>query len=310
MYTIPMFLHSRIGPITEFVMRLDPEQRRDNGSSDWINYTGSELLDWEFTDESTLVYTRRNHPTAKIILSNLQPGDLSDADIGKPVILSKDLIDRYTDDIVISEGVDYDTTVSHTFSKTTSLKESAEVGAKLGFEASLGYKAGNAGGVEGGVKFSAEISAKYGREWGESSTTTDTVTRHIHIVGPWVGLSIAERSVTRQSITMAVQPNFLYSIEIQEFGETLWKWNSFEEVMQVLEGNGTHKMALAKEAKGHEFAAAELRWPRNSQRAEGNLDGHLRQCELAEHHHQEGCGGHATACFAWNGGRQASPQGL
>lgn len=262
MTTLPEFLHGRVAAFTELVMLRD--SRRDDWNSPWHYFTASEGLKWNFRDEHTLIYTRRNHAGAQIILSNLQPGDVSDADIGKPVILSKDLIDRYTDNILISDGASLDTEFSHTFSKTTTLKEAAEVALKLAYEMSLGYKSGSAtGGIEGGVKFTAEASAKYSREWGSSETTTNTVKRGVHITGPWAGLSIAERSVTRQSITMTVDPNFQYSISIVENGKQLYGWDSFGQLMQVLNGNAPNSYDLAESFRTNPLSQGQKHWPVN-----------------------------------------------
>lgn len=250
-------LRSKVHFATAFAM--ERSGLIDNPQSPWWNYYLGEALRGELTEDTTIVYTRENHPNAKIRLTNIQLSDLSTFNWGNAVTIKSNNPERYLDDIRVDDGATYDTTVSHTFAKTTSLEEAAKVGLELSFEASIGYKAGNAGGVEGGVKFGAKATAEYNRKWGSSQTQTDTVSRHVFIKGPWDGKYEAVRSVDKVSMTITTKPTFEFQIEIMDGDTTLYKWNSFEELTLVLEGNAPTNRDLAKEVLINPVSTTELR---------------------------------------------------
>lgn len=245
-------LASKVISAVNFLTRAENSWGITSAGDDW---------DLERTGESTIEYTLKRDKSKKIRLSNLQISPSDVIDWGKPVVIEKEVKEHHTQNISISDAVETEQTISHTFSKTTSLQEAAEVGAKLWIEGHVEYKAGQAGGVEGGAKFGAEVSASYTRTWGSQETTSDTIEEKINIQGPFTGYADITRSVQKIQRTISTKPNFEFQLELLKDDEVLYKWNSFEEILQVLRGSASTDKPLAKHFSqdGKELVDIELR---------------------------------------------------
>ena len=225
----------------------------DDPNSPWYAYSVTDPLKIEWVDWTTLRFTREKRnagdvrPDAIVELTNIQLASTEGLVEGPTIVVSSDVKERAVSKINIARNTSYNETVSHTFSKLTTLREAAEVGAKIGFEATVGYQPPNTtGGVTGGVKFSAEISAKYSRNWGSDTTDSNTVSRNVHIDGPWRGRYIAERSVAKLQRTMSVPSNFEFQINVYEGTNKIYSWDSYALLLATLKGQAPDSVDAAK----------------------------------------------------------------
>ena len=244
--TLPFILFGRIVGAACAVMRRSPYS--EQAGSNWYRPSSTEIWNPELVDDTTLVYTRRNHPGATIVARNLQVRNLADIEVSEPVVVKEAVDERYSINVRVPAGQSFNVKLQHKFSETKTLLESAEVGLKLGFEASVGYTPGSAtGGVTGGVKFTAEASAAYKRAWGNNTTTEDTIDLTLPVQGPFIGQVSAVRAVSDLSVTSKLTPDFEFQVEIQNNGGKLYGWDSYAELIRVLKGEAPTNRDLSKE---------------------------------------------------------------
>lgn len=254
--TLADLLRPRTTMLGGFLMYKSPHYEDPNNP--WHYYSFTEGLTPDYPEATTCVYTRPSHPNAKIVLKNIQMSGLANSQWGKPVVVQSDQKERYVREIDIDKGVDYDDTLTHTFSKTTTLEEAAKVGMELEIKTHFGYAAGVAGGGFFEAEINAKISAEYSRKWGSSETTTDTVQSHIHLAGPYKGTWVAERSLDKLQMTLRTTPQFEYQTLIYSGDTLLHQWDSLQDIYQVLKGEAPNNVALGKEYRSTPLADVEF----------------------------------------------------
>ena len=230
----------------------------------WNDYKKEEELDGElneFPDGSYFItYTRKStpeFPRATMRFAGIQLTDTIGLKIGDPVILHKDVIERYEDSIEIGkDGVDYQEEISHTFSKTTTLDQAVKVGAELAVKTSAGV---DMEGVKAGVEVSAKITAEYNRQWGSSETQSDTVTRKIDVQGKNKIDYVAERSKDVEQREIVANSGITHDILLIDErdqnggnstdGQRLINkdWSSVEEFIEVVEALAPSNKTMYKE---------------------------------------------------------------
>ena len=114
--------------------------------------------------------------------------------------------------------------------------------------------------MQGGVKATAEITASYERTWGSTETTTDTVTRDVHLAGPWIGQYQAVRSTDKISRTISVEPKFEFQIILYSGDTELGRWASFDQLLNVVHGDAPSDRYLGKELRENPVADPEYRF--------------------------------------------------
>ena len=225
--------------------------RMGDGGGEWHLFSLAEGLEGRLDPNNVIVYARPGR-NATLVLSNVKLDDLADFDWGTETILHKDVQERFVEPLFIDEGVSYDDTVSHTFSKTKSLLQAA----KVGVEAALKEYA-EVGGAEMGGKAGAEatekVSAEYSRQWGGSETESDSISRHISITGPWKGHYEAVRSLDKERRTITADPKFEANVELKSGGQTIASWTSFAEFISTAQGRAPSDRSLY-----HEFISDPL----------------------------------------------------
>ena len=255
---LPRLLYPKVIKAVSFAMERSSQY--SDGNSAWhYNHFTDEFLP-ELTENTTVEYKRKNRPNARIVLKQIQITDLSQMDWGHPVVVETDIKEQYNDTIRVDAGAEFDSTVSHTFSKTKTLEEAFKVGLELELKTKVGYApAYETGGVHGDVEFNVKATAEYGKRWGENETTTDTVSRHAVIKGPFIGSYQAIRSVDKMSRTIKTKPLFEFIIEVWDGSNKLHVWNTFAELLQVLRGEAPTDRALGKEFWEKPISSAEYR---------------------------------------------------
>ena len=194
-----------------------------------------------------------------MVLRNPDLQELEEVDWGKPATIESDVRERYGGTIEITAGVTFDDSVSHTFTKTRTLLETAKVGAELAVKAyaevygEAGMEGMKAGG-KAGLEVSAKITGEYQRQWGGGETESNTVSRHINVVGPAKLQYEAVRSLDKQQRQMTGQVNFSHTVELlDETGagerppKTQVVWPSLLEFLAVARGIAPMDRAMARE---------------------------------------------------------------
>ena len=252
--SLPDALRSKVQWLAHFVAYRHPRPGA------WYRFSPSihNYLRGELQPDNSILYQSTAHSGAMLVLSDLRLDDLADFDWGSETKLRSDVQERYTEILNISEGVTYDDTVSHTFSKTKSLQEQAKVGAELALK-SYAEVGGAAMGAKAGAEATAKVSAEYGRQWGESETHSDTISRHVNIVGPWQGVYEAVRSVDKMRRTIRTRAVFEAAISIRSGNRVLCEWKSFAEFLAVAQGLAPNDRSLYREFMGNKLTPTEIR---------------------------------------------------
>lgn len=255
---LPRLLYPKV--IKAVTLAMERSTQYSDNNSAWHYAHWTDEFDAELTEATTVQYTRKNRPKARIVLKQIQVTDLSQMDWGHPVVIESNITEQYNDTLRVDAGAEFDDTVSHTFSKTKTLEESYKVGLTLELKTKIGYQPPyESGGAVGGVEFDVTATAEYGKRWGENTTQTDTVSRHITIKGPWVGSYQATRSVDKMSRTIKTKPLFEFLIEVWDGDNKVHVWNTFAELLQVLRGEAPTDRALGKEFWEKPISSAEYR---------------------------------------------------
>lgn len=212
-------------------------QRLDQ-PGEWSGFTKDEPLVGELRFEDFLAYHRKDHPRALIIFDKLQMYNVIKVDRGDPIVIERNVIERYQESVTIDKPVTYTGTLTYTFGETQTLSQQVKVGA----EASVKVTAG----VDMVAKVTAEVAVKiyaeYLRAWGESSTWSNTVERKITVNGPCVVDYEAYRAKSKIQRQIEAHTDFTHGIRLIDEtgaqGETPpfvsegWGWQEFLEVTQ------------------------------------------------------------------------------
>ena len=243
--SLPLSLLSRTIWSVSFAMERSP-QHDDTGSA-WHYVAVGDGWDWELTHDTTVEYRRNINPNAKIVLENIQVTDIGAFQWGPPVVVSEDVKERRLVPVRLHTGSSYVVKTAEAFTKTTSLEESARVGLELAMETHFGYKASTTtGGLEGGGSISAKATAEYSRKWGSSTSTTESADRALTINGPFVGQAEMVRSISKISRTITTPPTLEHQIIVYDGDTELYRWNTFAELLLVLQGAAPTDRALSK----------------------------------------------------------------
>ena len=150
----------------------------------WDGYRASEGLEGVLVQDGLMRYARPGtgapgYPEfAVLFFRGPKLTDIKEVDWGEEIPVKQDVIERHKSSIQKIKGVEYDDTISHTFSKIVTLTQAFKIGAEIAIKAF--FKASYSG-VEGGAEISAKLTAEYSRQWGETEEHTDTVTRHLRL---------------------------------------------------------------------------------------------------------------------------------
>ena len=195
----------------------------------WTGWVPGEGLEGHLKSSDLLTYYRPGKHNASLSMGFLKMTDIKEQESSKPVLLSENIIESYTDFYNFEKPIEYEETIEHTFSKTVSFEESAkqawEVAAKFALSAEYA-----------GIKGSFEASAKYGQELSQrhsqSQTQTDRVSKTIKIKGPVQIKYEAKRSSSklRQIVKAVCDFDFklYFSIPNPKTGLGVWEWSTFQ----------------------------------------------------------------------------------
>ena len=235
--------------------------------------------DWELTHDTTVEYRRNIDSDARIVLENIQVTDIGAFEWGPPVVVSEDVKERRLVPIRLHTGSSYVVKTSEAFTRTTTLEEAAKVGLELAMETHFGYKASTTtGGLEGGGSISAKATAEYSRKWGSSTSTTESADRALTINGPFVGQAEMVRSISKISRTITTPPTLEHQIIVYDGDTELYRWNTFAELILVLQGAAPTDRALSKKFYKAPLSQTELHAIFAHQSiAPVDVDGALRQ---------------------------------
>ena len=209
--------------------------------SNWTGFRKEEGLEGELRQDNVIVYMRPGHVSGEeyAAITFIDPilSEINEVDWGEAITIETDVIERYADIIKNATDASYDENVSHTFSKTKSLEEGFKLGAELAIKTTAGVEYS---GVKAGVEVSAKLSAEYNRQWGEETTTTDVITRQLHVPAHTNIEFEAVRSVDKQQRHIKAQCNFNYTIQFVSAPGSppavFYKWNSVDEFIAVAKG--------------------------------------------------------------------------
>ena len=245
--SLPYLLYGRFAGAAVAAMQRAPQA--NNNDSAWVHPTLGDNWLPEYTSDTSIVYRRRNRPSAQIRCTNLKPSNLSDIKWSQATpIGSGDNVERHSIRADVPAGQEFQTRLGYTFKKTTSLLESAGAALKIGFEGTVNYTPSTAtGGVGGGIKLSAEASAHYDKTWGETTEEQRSIDITIPVKGPFKGYISAVRKTTSLSVASELTPEFEAEIACYEGDKCLYKWDSYADLLRVLRGQAPTDRALANE---------------------------------------------------------------
>ena len=212
-------------------------------NSAWAGYNIGEGLEGVLIASDLMCYHRPGYRDAKLYLRYPKITDEVDLQLGEPEHYDKNVIETYSDTITKIKGVEFDDSISHTFSKLKTMQEAFKVGAEVAIKAGFEYS-----GVSGEV--SAKITSEYSRQWGEQTTHTDTVSRAIKLPVDFEGKVeyTATRSVDKIRRQVKAVGNMTYEVEVIG-GEhyQVAKWSSLSEFLLVATGFGDAQKSLYRE---------------------------------------------------------------
>ena len=177
-------------------------------------------------------YSRPGHPGADLQFGFLVMTDIKEEHRSDPIIVRKNVIERYQDVIKFAKPIEYSEVIRHTFSRTVTEQEASKTAWEVAAKASLGVEFS-------GVKASLEVSAKYGRELSrqsaQSQTVTDEVTKSIKVTGPVDLTYEAVRSLNREQRIVTARCDFDAKLYFQAAGP--WEWYTYRsQFLQVAQG--------------------------------------------------------------------------
>ena len=243
---IEWVLRSRITEAVTAAMQRSPQY--NNKDSHWHYVAQADMWRPELTGDTTITYTRSHHEGAVIVAKNLQLTPKTKVEYSEPVIIPGNP-SRTTYKITdLSAGQVWRRKISEKTIDTATLEEQASVGLKLTAEAHFGYKSGTAtGGPEGGGSLTAEASANYTRKWGITGQVERAFEEEYVVTGPFNGTVDIVRDISEVTTKMTVSPDFEFTVEVWENSNKLYAWNSYAELILVLEGGAPTDRALSKE---------------------------------------------------------------
>ena len=225
-------------PRAQLIAELCAARIHDPGL--WGGYTAQEPLVGELRWSEQIDYWRAGNPKAVLVLRKPVMSDIKEIDWGEEQIIQSNVTERYSSSIELAAGVEYDETISHTFTKTRSLLEQAKVGAEVAIKATVGAEYS---GVKAGLEVAAKIYAEYQRAWGETEEHSNTVSRHVKITGPVTLNYEAVRSLNKTQRLISAYTDFTFSISlIDETGagvnppRMFLDWQSWEEFLAITKG--------------------------------------------------------------------------
>lgn len=189
--------------------------KRMPGRHQWANYHPDEGLTGELRVNPPggvfIEYSRPGHPHAKFLIWKPEMTNIVKVERDEPKIIEAKDPERVVKEIDIGEGTGLQTTLSHTFSKTTSLSQAV----KASVEA---YTKVSAGGDLAGVKISAEVGlklyAEYSRTWGESETQSNTESQTLTLNGPRKVRYEATRTLNTEERVVRALTDFDFDIAL------------------------------------------------------------------------------------------------
>lgn len=189
--------------------------QRMPGHHEWANYHSDEGLSGVLRVNPPggvfIEYTRPGHPHAKFLIWKPEMCDVIKIDRDEPKVIDAKDPERVVKEISIGAGTGLQTTLSHTFSKTTTLSQAVKAGAEATSKIS-------AGGDVAGVKVSAEVGlkiyAEYSRTWGESETQSNTESQTLTINGPKIIRYEATRTLNTEERVIRALTDFDFDIAL------------------------------------------------------------------------------------------------
>ena len=177
----------------------------------WNGWNWWNGLTPEYQDYKTLVYHLPGHK-GYVKLSGLTLNDM-DATFTAPKVVKGGIMDVTRQEIHIPDGVHVQRTLSHTFSKVHSIQEQFSIASETGIEGQAG------GNLESHVNIAEKLSLAYQKQWGDTTTTSDTETYELGVVGPKDLVAISERATSKMAQTIIAKPDYECAVAFGGFYE-------------------------------------------------------------------------------------------
>ena len=242
--TLPYVLYGKIIPAVALVMARS--EQYEDANTGWYHVSLSDTFVPEWTSEHEITYRRRGSRAA-VVYKNVQMTNLADVHWGHPVTVSEGQAEEYAIRATVPKNQSIKTRLTHTWGSVTSLAEEASAGLKLASKTTLGYDPPLAtGGFKGSEELTAEATASYDRKWGRTDNVQDTIDIELPVNGPFIGTVQARRSKTTLQVSCDVTPEFTGQVKIMDGDKELYSWDSFDDLIRVLQGNAPIDKDLAK----------------------------------------------------------------
>ena len=204
-------------------------------SGQFKGYTRDEPLKGVLVRANTIEWNREHYSPdhAGMTFGFLSARGINSEPVGTDRVIASNVIERKEDLIVFKKAIEYEETISHTFSRTRTVEEATEEAWEVSAKASLTLAYG---GVTGLLEAAAKYGQKLNRKTTDTETVQDTVTKRIKVVGPVEIRWVAERSTDTLLREYDAVPDLDFKLYFVT-DNSAWEWASFADVF-IAAANG------------------------------------------------------------------------
>jgi len=238
------YLHAHAKLIGYHIARVVPNCSHNN---DWASYRLHEDLVWKIQSTGNYCFRRGGNKTKYTLIkfSGVTPTRIKSSKFHKPVIMSgkteKTAILNVDNPTPAEQEVDY----TYTKGTSSTTLESVGVSVLVGFEQKIGTGVVGGSFVKNETKFKAEVTTEYNKQREEQKQSVTTRTTKLKVPSFTSITAVQEFGTANVEQKIDYTCDFDFAIQVWSHKDYDHRWKTKTELIDVLEGEGHDKQALA-----------------------------------------------------------------